>query len=106
MKTFFKIFTLLIFCISCENNKAIQSSLNYDIVPVPKEITSNPNGKGLTFQNKIHFSIANSTILIALSTPAQNPRGAARKRVNSGLSMIIIRWFGYLLHIGKLFEII
>ena len=62
MKTFFKIFILLIFCISCENNKAIQSSLNYDIVPVPKEITSNPNGKGLTFQNKIHFSIANSEI--------------------------------------------
>ena len=62
MKTFFKTLILLIFCISCENNKTIQSNFNYDIVPVPKEIIPNPNGKGLIFQNNIHFTIANPEI--------------------------------------------
>ena len=71
MKTFFKTLILLIFCISCENNKTIQSNFNYDIVPVPKEIIPNPNGKGLIFQNKIHFTIANPEIEFAVPSHAE-----------------------------------
>ena len=82
MKTLFKIFLFIIFCISCENHNAIQSNFNYDIVPVPKEIKPNPKGKGIIFQNKIHFSIANSEISALIKVLEKDIKNISKIELN------------------------
>ena len=54
MKIYLKILLFFILFSSCQNNKnQINMELNYDIVPIPKEIKVIQNNKGLAFEKNI-----------------------------------------------------
>ena len=54
MKNYFKILLFFILCSSCQkNNEIIDMELNYDIIPVPKEIEIIQKNKGLSFDKNI-----------------------------------------------------
>ena len=54
MKNYFKLLLFFILCSSCQkNNEIIDMELNYDIIPIPKEIKVIQDNKGLAFEKKI-----------------------------------------------------
>ena len=54
VKNYFKLLLFFILCSSCKkNNEIIDMELNYDIIPIPKEIKVIQDNKGLAFEKKI-----------------------------------------------------